>query len=545
MKLKLLLLTGLLFGASVEAAFPVSIPRNTDSCLVALDGAIEQHKIYATIREQRIHRLKDQLKGISPSDENIYKLNNALYLEYKSYTCDSALYYLNRNMKWAEKYGNPYLIDKTRIMLAHLMSSVGMYEEASERLGKLSRAKLPAKLLPDYYDCYCLFYGEVGAYTQDELSKDGYLALSRSYRDSLLQLLPIGSYAYMEVYGVQKMAKGDISGALQANDAVLARLNGNTPEFALAAYIRSRLFRKLGDKDSEIHFLALSALADIHVAITDHASLWNLAQLLYERGDIERAYRYMRFSWDQTRFYNARLRSWQSADVLSLIDKTYQAMIERQNKRLEQYVMAITILLVLLLGALFYIYWQMKKLATARNNLQVANEQLKTLNENLRSLNLDLSEANQIKEEYIARFVKLCSTYIDKLDAYRRMVNKKLSAGQIAELFKITRSQKTLDGELEELYMNFDSAFLHIFPDFVEQFNTLLQDDAQIVLKSRELLNTELRIFALIRLGIEDSSQIAEFLRYSVNTIYNYRAKVKNKSSVARDNFEEMVKAIR
>lgn len=277
-----------------------------------------------------------------------------------------------------------------------------------------------------------------------------------------------------------------------------------------------------------------------------------LAQLLYEDGDMERAYQYMRFSWNATKFYNARLRSWQSADVLSLIDKTYQAMIEKQNDRLQQNLLLITALLVLLIVALGYIYRQMKKLADARNHLQVANGQLNGLNEELRqmnsclsSTNIELSESNQIKEEYIARFIKLCSTYINRLDAYRRMVNKKVSAGQIAELLKITRSQDALDEELEELYVNFDTAFLHLFPDFVKKFNDLLQENDQIVLKKDELLNTELRIFALIRLGIEDSSQIAEFLRYSVNTIYNYRAKVKNKARGSREDFEDLVRKIR
>ena len=214
--------------------------------------------------------------------------------------------------------------------------------------------------------------------------------------------------------------------------------------------------------------------------------------------------------------------------------------------------MLITTLLVLLIVALGYIYRQMKKLADARNHLQQANEQLNGLNEELRqmnsclsSTNIELSESNQIKEEYIARFIKLCSTYINRLDAYRRMVNKKVSAGQIAELLKITRSQDALDEELEELYANFDTAFLHLFPDFVKKFNDLLQDNERIVLKKDELLNTELRIFALIRLGIEDSSQIAEFLRYSVNTIYNYRAKVKNKTRGSREDFEDLVRKIR
>ena len=240
---------------------------------------------------------------------------------------------------------------------------------------------------------------------------------------------------------------------------------------------------------------------------------------------------------------------WDSYDELIA---QYQAMIEKQNGRLQQYLLLITTLLVLLIVALGYIYRQMKKLADARNHLQQANEQLNGLNEELRqmnsclsSTNIELSESNQIKEEYIARFIKLCSTYINRLDAYRRMVNKKVSAGQIAELLKITRSQDALDEELEELYANFDTAFLHLFPDFVKKFNDLLQDNERIVLKKDELLNTELRIFALIRLGIEDSSQIAEFLRYSVNTIYNYRAKVKNKTRGSREDFEDLVRKIR
>ncbi len=187
------------------------------------------------------------------------------------------------------------------------------------------------------------------------------------------------------------------------------------------------------------------------------------------------------------------------------------------------YLLLITGLLLLLIIALWYIYCQMKKLADARNHLQNANEQLNSLNEELRqmngcltSANVELSESNQIKEEYIARFIKLCSTYIDKLDAYRRMVNKKISGGQIADLLKMTRSQNALEDELAELFANFDTAFLHLFPDFVKKFNDLLQENERIVLKKDELLNTELRIFALIRLGIEDSSQIAEFSEHNL-----------------------------
>ena len=234
---------------------------------------------------------------------------------------------------------------------------------------------------------------------------------------------------------------------------------------------------------------------------------------------------------NETNHYNARSRSLQTAGILSLIDLTYQAMQEKQNERLRFYLWMISILSLLLVVAVVWIYRQMKHLSVARAHLEQANEQLQM--------------SNHIKEEYIGRFLKLCSTYIDRLDAYRRMVNKKLTGGQMEELLKMVRSRDVLDTDLKELYGNFDTAFLHLFPDFVGKFNELLQPEERIILRKGELLNTELRIFALIRLGIDDSSQIAEFLRYSVNTIYNYRAKVKNKACVSRDDFETCVMKIR
>ena len=427
-----------------------------------------------------------------------------------------------------------------------------VYTESIDVLESVGRQEVAARLIPDYYTCFDHVYGELSVYTQDKALSGHYWSISQAYRDSLYAILPPASEERLLMREALLRDQHQYEEALKINDLRLAEMEPYTPQYAIATYHRSLIYKYSGDHLGEEKNLCISAISDIRSAIKDHASLWMLAQLLYEDGDMERAYQYMRFSWNATKFYNARLRSWQSADVLSLIDKTYQAMIEKQNGRLQQYLLLITTLLVLLIVALGYIYRQMKKLADARNHLQQANEQLNGLNEELRqmnsclsSTNIELSESNQIKEEYIARFIKLCSTYINRLDAYRRMVNKKVSAGQIAELLKITRSQDALDEELEELYANFDTAFLHLFPDFVKKFNDLLQDNERIVLKKDELLNTELRIFALIRLGIEDSSQIAEFLRYSVNTIYNYRAKVKNKTRGSREDFEDLVRKIR
>ena len=526
--------------------------KTLDSLLNVLDLTIREHETYVVQRESRIRHLKELTHGIEVNSVEHYNLNSQIYKEYKAFICDSAIYYLNENIQIAERLHDIDRKIESQLQLSLLLSSTGMYTESIDVLESVDRQKVVSRLIADYYTCFDHVYGELSVYTQDKTLSGHYWTISQAYKDSLYAILPPESEEYLMMREALLRDQHQYEEALKVNDLRLAETEVNTPQYALATYHRSLIYKYSNDNLGEKQNLCLSAISDIRSAIKDHASLWMLAQLLYEDGDMERAYQYMRFSWNATKFYNARLRSWQSADVLSLIDKTYQAMIEKQNDRLQQNLLLITALLVLLIVALGYIYRQMKKLADARNHLQVANGQLNGLNEELRqmnsclsSTNIELSESNQIKEEYIARFIKLCSTYINRLDAYRRMVNKKVSAGQIAELLKITRSQDALDEELEELYVNFDTAFLHLFPDFVKKFNDLLQENEQIVLKKDELLNTELRIFALIRLGIEDSSQIAEFLRYSVNTIYNYRAKVKNKARGSREDFEDLVRKIR
>lgn len=522
--------------------------KTLDSLLNVLDRTIQEHETYVAQRELRIGHLKLLVNGIEVKSAEHYNLNNQIYKEYRAFICDSAIHYLNENIRIAEYLHDTDRKIESKLQLSLLLSSTGMYTESIDVLESVDRQEVAARLIPDYYTCFDHVYGELSVYTQDKALSGHYWSISQAYRDSLYAILPPASEERLLMREALLRDKHQYEEALKINDLRLAEMEPYTPQYAIATYHRSLIYKYSGDHLGEEKNLCISAISDIRSAIKDHASLWMLAQLLYEDGDMERAYQYMRFSWNATKFYNARLRSWQSADVLSLIDKTYQAMIEKQNGRLQQYLLLITTLLVLLIVALGYIYRQMKKL----NHLQQANEQLNGLNEELRqmnsclsSTNIELSESNQIKEEYIARFIKLCSTYINRLDAYRRMVNKKVSAGQIAELLKITRSQDALDEELEELYANFDTAFLHLFPDFVKKFNDLLQDNERIVLKKDELLNTELRIFALIRLGIEDSSQIAEFLRYSVNTIYNYRAKVKNKTRGSREDFEDLVRKIR
>ena len=286
--------------------------------------------------------------------------------------------------------------------------------------------------------------------------------------------------------------------------------------------------------------------------------MWELANQLMIKGDVEHANQYISYTSDCAIRYGSRQRNWQIAPLMTEIAKSYKAENERATKQLRVLLAILSVLALSLLGVLFFLHRRNKQLATARNELRGVNDRLAALNQELKDTNVQLSEkntqfamlnsqlaeANHIKEEYIGRFLSLCSQYIDKLDNYRKMVNRKMKNKELDELFRITKSTELKEKEIEELYQNFDSVFLHLFPNFIDDFNALLQPDMQVHPKEENKLTTDIRIFALIRLGIDDSSKIAEFLHYSVNTIYNYRARIKNGAIGNREAFERQVKEL-
>ena len=528
--------------------------ESLDSLLNVLDKTIKEADIYVQIKENKLHELKKEARKTPPVSVERYHLNNDIYLEYKVYSSDSALHYLNENMLLARQLNDKERELNIQLELSYLLSSIGMYMEAADILNSIDRQTLPSSLLGYYYTCYEHVYFEAGAaQPRYKMFASRYAKLSHAYRDSMQVTLDPSSATYLWLRETQLREAGKYDEALEFSDRRLAEASFGTPQYALVAYQRFRLFESMGKKDEHLYYLVLSAISDVRSAIKEQSSLMVLAQELNRKGDLKRAYDYINFSWEISQFYKTRLRSWMNITPLSMINGNYQDIIKQQNRELLIYITCVALLALLLVIALIYIYRQMKALSIAKKGLQEVNERLFSLNEeleevnrHLRSTNLELSESNLIKEAYIARFFKLCSVYVDRLQAYRKLVNKKLQRGQVAELLKMTHlSNDIVTVEVQELYANFDSAFLHLFPNFVESLNALLLPEEQIVLKPDELLNTELRIFALIRLGIKDSSQIAELLHYSVNTIYNYRSRVKTKARVSRDDFEDLVAKIR
>lgn len=541
----------LLLFFSCHSAFA---DERLDSLLNVLDKTIKEADTYVQIKESKLHELKKEARKTAPLSIERYHLNNDIYLEYKAYSSDSALHYLNENLLLARQLNDKERELKIQLELSYLLSSIGMYMEAADILNSIDRQTLPTSLLGHYYTCYEHVYSEAGAaQPRYKMFASRYVKLSHVYRDSMEVTLDSSSATYLWLRETQLREAGKYDEAMEFSDRRLAEASFGTPQYALVAYQRFRLFESMGKKDEHLYYLVLSAISDVRSAIKEQSSLMVLAQELHGKGDLKRAYDYINFSWEISQFYKTRLRSWMNITPLSMINGNYQDIIKQQNRELLIYITCVALLALLLVVALIYIYRQMKALSIAKKGLQEVNERLFSLNEeleevnrHLRSTNLELSESNLIKEAYIARFFKLCSVYVDRLQAYRKLVNKKLQRGQVAELLKMTHlSNDIVTVEVQELYANFDSAFLHLFPNFVESLNELLLPEEQIVLKPDELLNTELRIFALIRLGIKDSSQIAELLHYSVNTIYNYRSRVKTKARVSRDDFEDLVAKIR
>lgn len=273
--------------------------------------------------------------------------------------------------------------------------------------------------------------------------------------------------------------------------------------------------------------------------------------MLSREGNLERSNRYVEYSWNCTQRYNTHLRSWLISPVLGVISDTYKTNLRKANYQLKTLIGAVSLLSVFLLASYIYVCHKKRQLSRARNDLKTINGKLESLNsklsgknDELSSLNTKLSETNRLKDEYIGKFLSTCSEYIDKIDNYRIKINRKIRANQMSDLMKMTSSDQLKQDEIKELFDNFDSVFLNIFPNFVADFNLLLQPQNRITPPSKTQLTTDLRIFALIRLGIEESSRIAEFLRYSPNSIYNYRARIKNKALCNRDEFEQKVKEI-
>ena len=519
-----------------------------------IDEAIEQSPRIVGEYEQQIADIRQQYQHSSRPEEK-YQLAFRLYEQYKAFMNDSALFYLNEAEQWAGRQGQTDLVGNCRALKAFQCSTVGYYTEAQTLLKNIDKRQLDSIGLRNYYKAQMHVYGELGYYSNIPSMKEGFFKNQALYRDSLFSMIDHSDQDYLmyKIYELNDLK--ELKEAHKLSSQWVKQVQPGSHDYAIACYYS---WLSCEDEGEKRWWLAQSALYDVRNAVMDQASLLSLADILNADGDLDRSYKYIRFTWDCNNRFNTRMRSWQITPILNVIENNYQKAVEHNTKVLRMSIVVVSALALFILSVLFFLHRRNRQLDTARNELKHSNDELATansqlakqteelsiLNTELSTLNSQLSESNRVKEEYIGRFMSLCSQYIDKIDDYRKMVNKKMKNKELDELFRLSKSTELKERELEELYQNFDSVFLHLFPNFVDDFNALLQPEMQIHPKEDNRLTTEIRIFALIRLGIEDSSKIAEFLHYSVNTIYNYRARIKNGALDNRESFERRIKQL-
>lgn len=528
-----------------------------DSLYYAIDDVIKHADDYMGQKQQQLDILH-QREAQAMDKQARYSAAMELYGAYASFRNDSAVACLNRCIRMAEEMGRQDLKISCYNKMGKQQSTAGFYNEALNYMQRIPRKELNGDLLPEYYSAMRHLYGEMAAYTQDMQLREEYYRFSGRYRDSLLAIIPHDSEAYLGCMETRYSNDHNYEGALGINDKRMRLVTPGTHEYAIVSYFRSVEYAGLGNREEEKYWLAQSALADIKNCVMDQASLWSLANILSEDGDIERSHRYVEYSWACTSHFSAHVRSWLVSPVLTMINDKYKESIRKKNTNLLVLMVISSLLALFMAGLYIYVSRKREQLAIARNELKEtndmlteqsrqlsdANAHLSALNTQLTSLNEQLSLSNRVKEEYIGKFFTLCSEYIDKMDKFRIRVNRKMKARQLDDLMLMSNNEKMREDELAVLFANFDTIFLHIFPNFLDDFNALLKPEYRVGKPDNtKQLPTDVRIFALIRLGIEDSSKISEFLHYSPNTIYNYRSRMKNRAIVP-NNFEEQIKQI-
>jgi hypothetical protein len=524
---------------------PVLASDSTDTILDKLNDALRNKQRYVQLKEERILNFK-KIKSDDLTKEQEYNYNKTLYTEYQKFNSDSAIFYVKKNLKIAEELQNTNLSNLAKIQLVTLYSSSGKYRESEALIKSIDKKTLSKALLPNYYVAYREFFEH---YAANSYSVQ-YMQQIQKYRDSLLMVLDPGTLNY-KINKIQQSMYFKMGAAARQLKSLLENIKEDNPQYAMITYLLGSIYEKSHQLELRKKYYALSATSDLKNANKDNASLQELALVFYEIGDVDMAYKLTQSAIEDALYCNVQFRTLLMSEVYSIINTVY---LEREAKRkteLQLYLLCISLLSAFLIVAVIYVYKQMKKVSRIRGELYETSQKLAELNKDitktnnqLQERNAQLSESNHIKEEYIAHFFSLCSAYINKLENYRIILNKKATAKQFDEIYRMLKSTTLVDNELEELYKNFDIIFLNLYPTFVKDFNELLIKEEQIVLKQGELLNTELRIFALIRLGITDSVKIAAFLRYSLSTIYNYRTRARNKAAVSRNDFEEMVMKI-
>ena len=515
--------------------------RATQLLLLELDGYISASNMYVARKLDQMDAL-GKLARSTRDPLRRYELEMNVAREFFPFSFDSTQVYLKHCQELAQDVlGDQDLYNEASVQLGHLYAKAGSYLEASQLLyGGVDTTTFSSSLMAEYiwdlYDFSKDLAGNSGMVGKLSIPPDS------SFRPRLYQLLPKDSDRWRSVLRDDFMDRGNLASADSVNRLLLATVKPEDRNFAIFAFFQSEIENLRGNQPERMAWLIRSAECDIVNAVKDYASLTMVAQNILPL-DVDRSFRYLRMAQEDAVLYNAKLRPWQISRFLMEVESAYSVRQDRQNRMgvISSILLAVLVLVLSLIT--YFLVVRSRKLSRMQKALADSNVQLAAANEELSVLNRQISKADKVKDAYIMDFLQGLSEQVALIRSQDNRFRNLLKQGKSDQLFRELAISERSEKALEDFYRKFDETFLALYPDFVEQFNALLQEDARIVPPPGRL-STELRIFALIRLGVDDSKKIAAMLDYSVSTIYNYKVSVKNAALVDRDKFEEQVKMI-
>ena len=518
---------------------------NTDLIMDELTETIHKTADYDNKKIAGIHQIQNQLKETDPrSIERSFELTKSIYEEYKVFNYDSAYRYATKLLNLSSHVGDEDHIASAKMKIIFIMLSSGLYKETYDSLQTTNISKASDSVKAEYFTLWARYYYDIAGYENDNYHSVDYDIKGSELLDSALSYYAAGSFEKTYYSGLKYFKQGQVDKAYSFFDSLMNNKHLTNHQLALTASTISGIFLRKGDMNKAIELLAKATEADIKSSTKEVVAIFHLAELLYKTGKLKEAAICIESGIANAEFYGARQRKLQASSILPLIEGERINGIEAQKRILIQYAIVVTILVLLLIVLAYIILKQVKKLKQAQQLITQAHLQQQIINKQLEETNEKLEEANKIKEEYIAYFFNSDSQLYARLDKIKTTLLQKISDRKYDEArFFVDKIDPKR--EKEELLENFDKLFLKLFPHFVDEVNGLLHAEDAIKLKENELLNTDLRIFALIRMGVSDTDKIAQILDYSVKTIYAYKTKMKNKSTLPNEDFEKKIMKIK
>ncbi len=507
----------------------------TDSLLQVFDKELAKRPQYRAEKQHQIAAIQTQLAA-THDPTIVYGLLYDLCSEYQSYSYDSAYQKVGQLIAIAKQAKDAEKLAKAQIKQAFILLSGGLFKEAQDSLWAINTGPFSDETKSAYFATLARSQFGFAYFYKGTHCLPIYLEKGLAHLDSAIAHASPGTIDHQSLMGLRALKKGDEKTAIAIYEKLAHDPHLTTRQLAIEAASLSLVYQSLGNEAKTLEYILRSAIADERSCVRENTAILQLAALLFEKKDYERASRYINFALDDANFYGARLRKIQILEILPIIKAQQLTLEQSKRDQLVFFSVLLGVLLLCCVGLIIYVWKQNQALQKKEHKLSTAYQKLAHYTQ-------ALSEADHIKEKYIGHFFQSNTKLINKVQAIFTKASKHLGEGKAADA-KFQLDQFKAANEQKKLLRDFDQAFLSVFPTFVEQLNQFFDEKDHFTLGEERLLNTELRIFALLRLGVSNNEVIAKALNYSVNTIYAYKTKLRNKSLLTSEEFDAAVMGI-